>query len=123
MAEGISQLSAGSASGTDPRVAQILAAFASFSNDTWAVDLTPTDAGDALDQIIVGLNQLSHTISKRRTAAEQQFEGILEVIISMLALDFTKKAPMAEDGSTLDALAFGLNSISDELGTSMVSRA
>jgi rsbT co-antagonist protein RsbR len=122
MAEGISQLDEESVPEADPRVAQILAAFASFSTDTWAVQLTPTGAGDALDQIIEGLNQLSHTISERRAATDQQFEAILEVMLRMLALDFTKKAPLADDGSTLDALAFGLNSISDELGASMVSR-
>jgi rsbT co-antagonist protein RsbR len=123
MAEGLYGLNAGERTEDDPRVAKILAALAGFSADNWAIELVDTGAGDAVDRIIGGLHQFAHEMRGRRAAADQQFEAILEVIMSMLALDFTKTAPIIDDGSTLDAMAFGLNNISHELALSMVSRS
>jgi rsbT co-antagonist protein RsbR len=41
----------------------------------------------------------------------------------MAALDFTKKAYVGEDGTIIDAMAFGVNMLSEELAASTVSRS
>lgn len=123
MPEDISRLSTEPAP-ADPRFARILEALTRFSADDWTPELAPGESGDGLDQVICGLNQLARSTEARREAAAQQSEAILSVMLSMLTLDFSKKAPLTGDiGSTLDALAFGLNNISEELATWMVSRA
>lgn len=118
MAEGIHPLNADL-----PQAEQILAIIDRFSVDDWTTAL-PQPAGDgAYTRIAEALKHLARTVVARRTAADQQFEAILDVMIGMLALDFSQRAPMRGDDSTLDALAFGLNNIIDELSVSMVSRA
>jgi PAS domain S-box-containing protein len=46
----------------------------------------------------------------------------VDVISAMAALDFTKAAMVGEEGTALDALSFGLNTLREELAASMVSK-
>lgn len=124
MASGVPELNGGAAATAgDPRLEQILAAIERFGAEDWSAPPSPTGEGDALDQIAGALARMAQSVEARRAAVEQQMAAILDVMLSMLALDFSKRAPVTEDGSALDGLAFGLNNISDELAVSMVSRA
>ena len=124
MAEDLPELSPGPAAAGESRLAQILSGIARLSAGDWTTPIPTGSSGDELDQIGDALNRLAGAAAARRSAARQHLEAILEVMLSMLALDFSKKAPMmGVDEAGLDALAFGLNNISDELASSMVSRA
>lgn len=124
MATGVPGLngSAAPAAG-DARLEQLLAAIERFAADDWSAPPAPAGEGDALDQIAEALGRMAGVLGARRAAVEQQMAAILDVMLSMLALDFGKRAPMTDEGSALDGLAFGLNNISDALAVSMVSRA
>ncbi|HEU4324305.1 MAG TPA: STAS domain-containing protein [Roseiflexaceae bacterium] len=111
------------ATADDPRVEQILAALERFGTGEWAGGLASSGEGDALDQIIDGLNALARAQAARQAAVEQQQQSILAVLNSMLAFDFSKRAPVGGGGTALDALAGGINTISDTLAVSAVSRA
>ncbi len=118
MTADIPRLSLASTAG-DPRLAQILGALERFGAGEWGGGLAPAGEGDALDQIIEGLN----AVARRQAAAEQQQQAILAVLNSMLVFDFSKRAPVGGGGTALDALAGGVNTISDTLAVSAVSRA
>ncbi|GAB4205343.1 MAG: hypothetical protein OHK0022_31370 [Roseiflexaceae bacterium] len=107
----------------DPRLAQILGALERFGAGEWSGGLTSAGEGDPLDQIIDGLNEMARQHALRHAAIEQQQQAILAVLNSMLAFDFSRRAPVGQDGTPLDALASGINTISDTLAVSMVSRA
>lgn len=124
MAEDLPELSPGPAASGQGRLAQVLSGIARLSAGDLTAPIPCGGSGDELDQIVDALNQLAGAAAARRSVARQHLEAILEVMLSMLALDFSKKAPMmGVDEAGLDALAFGLNNISDELAISMVSRA
>lgn len=124
MAEDLPQLSPEPAAAGEGRLAQVLSGIARLSAGDLTTPIPLSGSGDELDQIVDALHRLAGAAAARRSAARQHLEAILEVMLSMLALDFSKKAPMmGVDEAGLDALAFGLNNISDELASSMVSRA
>ena len=124
MASGVPELNGGAAATAgDPRLEQILAAIERFGAQDWSAPPVSAGEGDALDQIAAALARMAQSLEARRADVEQQMAGILDVMLSMLALDFSKRAPMTDDGTALDGLAFGLNNISDALAVSMVSRA
>lgn len=124
MAQDPAPLSDQPSGAADSRVAEIRTLLAQLDPEAGALQLAPGGSGDGLAQILAGLGQLAKESAARRAAARQHLEEILEVMLSMLALDFSKRAPMkGVDEGGLDALAFGLNNISDELASSMVSRA
>jgi rsbT co-antagonist protein RsbR len=111
---------------TDPRLAAILETLSQIAAGNWAAHATVTGSGDMLDRIIEQLSQLAAELSARHTAlieSEQRFEEFLDVISGMAALDFTKKAQVGEEGTRIDAMAFGINMLSEELAVSTVSRA
>ncbi len=124
MAEDLPQLNPEPAASGEGRLAQVLSGIARLSAGDLTAPIPSGGSGDELDQIADALNRLAGAAAARRSASRQHLEAILEVMLSMLALDFSKKAPMmGVDEAGLDALAFGLNNISDELASSMVSRA
>lgn len=117
---------------TDPRVAVILDTLTRLvagdrgARAAHASHMAGEGRGDALDRIIEQLNRLAGDLAARHAVAieeERRLEEILEVVSGMVALDFTKKAWVGEAGSVIDATAFGLNMLSEELAASMVSRA
>lgn len=123
MAEGVPKVNMAVARGTDPRLQQILAALTSFATEDWTAPPQASGEGDGYDQIIDGLNQMARAALANRVLVDHRFEMILDVLLSILALDFSKRVPPIGDGSNLDALGFGLNNLIDELAVSMFSRA
>ncbi|NTW03030.1 MAG: PAS domain S-box protein [Oscillochloris sp.] len=112
----------------DPRIAAIIDILTRMSSDgeSLHIDIAPTDQGDRLDTIIEQLKLLADVITndrKKINEGRQRFEEFLDVISGMAALDFTRKASIGEEGSIFDAMAFGLNTLSEELAASTVSRS
>ncbi|HEY0734980.1 MAG TPA: PAS domain S-box protein [Herpetosiphonaceae bacterium] len=110
---------------SDPRIAAILGTLSQIRAGDWSARAAGTGQGDPLDQIIDQLNQLAEALASQHmlwAENERRFEELLDVISGMAALDFTRKASVGEEGSIMDAIAFGLNELNNELAVSTVSR-
>ncbi|HEY3233031.1 MAG TPA: response regulator [Roseiflexaceae bacterium] len=109
----------------DPRIPGILATLTQLASENWDARAAASGSDDSLDQIIAGINRLADVLAARQAAAianEVRFEELVDVISAMAALDFTKRAPVGEEGDALDALGYGINILSEELTASMVSK-
>jgi PAS domain S-box-containing protein len=109
----------------DPRVLKIL----DFIEKLAAGDLrkreTPTGKNDEVDGIIMGLNMLADELSYRVVSlseAEKRLDEIMDVILAIASLDYSRKIPVSNKGDTFDAIASGLNALSEELHASTVSK-
>jgi light-regulated signal transduction histidine kinase (bacteriophytochrome) len=54
---------------------------------------------------------------------EERMTGLIDAIVGMSSLDFTCRAPISERGDIYDAVAIGINALSEELEASAISRA
>lgn len=109
----------------DPRTTAVHEALTQLAIGNWAVRVARSGQDDTLDQIIAQLNRLAEHLSVRHTLlieSEQRFEEFLELISGMAALDFSRKARVSENDSIIDAMALGINMLSEELASSVVSR-
>jgi rsbT co-antagonist protein RsbR len=106
----------------DPRIAALHATLARLVEGN-AADAPHTDA---LDSIVEQLDRIAEQQGARQAVSadnEQRFEEFIDVISGLAALDFTKKARVGEQGTIIDAMAFGINTLSEELAATTVSRA
>ncbi len=109
----------------DPRVQKIFDFIMKLASGDLKSRETISGQGDDLDGIVIGLNILAEEISSRvisLTEAEQRLDEIMEVIIAIASLDFCKKVPISDKGNTFDAIALGLNILSEELQATTVSK-
>jgi signal transduction histidine kinase/CheY-like chemotaxis protein len=53
----------------------------------------------------------------------QLLEALMEVIVGIASKDFSKRAPLAGDGSLFDGLAAGLNMLAEEMGVQQAREA
>jgi PAS domain S-box-containing protein len=77
--------------------------------------------GDELDAIITGLNTLGEELQaskKSIIAYEGRVTNLLEVLLEHTMMNFSKKATVSEEGDEIDAIAVGLNTLSEELEAS-----
>lgn len=77
-----------------------------------------SELSDEYDAIITGLNALAEELLYKTTmlaASEKRIEEFCEVVISIASLDYTKKASVGDEGNEFDAVAAGLNVLSEEL--------
>jgi methyl-accepting chemotaxis protein len=82
------------------------------------VRLAPLGHGDSLNQAIEQLNLLTARLADQSAMLqeyERRAEEFLDLISGMAALDFSRKARVGETDSAFDALAFGLNTLSEAL--------
>lgn len=110
----------------DSRVAVILETLVQIRAGNWSARAAGAGNDDLLDQVIEQLNRLAEDLAAqhaRWAENERRFEELLDVISSIAVLDFTKKASVGDEGSVMDAIAFGLNELGQELAVSTVSRA
>ncbi len=109
----------------DPRVGKILDFILKLVSGDLKSRETLSGQGDDLDGIVIGLNVLAEEISSRvvsLTEAEQRLDEIMEVIIAIASLDYSKRLPISDKGNTFDAIALGLNILGEELQASTVSK-
>jgi anti-anti-sigma factor len=102
----------------DVRIAQILAMVTQFMDSAPSAPGSTATQHDALDQIIAGLNHIAETIAQHQQAnaqAESKGQAILDVMFAAAAQDYTKRVPIGDDDTLLNALATGLNMLIDEL--------
>lgn len=109
----------------DPRVDDILETIAQLSCGNLGYRATPSGKQDGLDQIIEQLNQLANELADGqnfRSEDNQRLEQTLDAIVAIASLDFSKKAPVGDEGDVFDAVAVGLNALGEELLASTVSK-
>lgn len=114
-----------SAVSKDPRIARILDFIMKLASGDLSPGETPSDRGDDIDGIIIGLNMLAEELYHQvisLSQAEKRLDEIMEVIIAIASLDYSKRAPINDKGDTFDAIAFGLNALVEELQTSTISK-
>jgi len=102
----------------DPRIKSLHDLISQLLSDDMTARGTPLGHNDALDQIIQGVNHLADRLLQRQTAdqeTEQRGDELLEVMMSVAALNYTKRAPIGDGDSIFDAIAAGLNILVDEL--------
>ncbi|NTV62056.1 MAG: PAS domain S-box protein [Oscillochloris sp.] len=110
----------------DSRMAQIADTLARLAGGQVVSPLALTGQGDVLDRLIDQVNQVGLALARHQaiaSAQEQRIEELVDVIGSMAALDFSHTASVGEEGSLIDALAMGVNMLSEELAASTVSRS
>jgi rsbT co-antagonist protein RsbR len=110
----------------DPPVAAIQAMLAQLVEGESTMRLARTGQDDAFDSIVDLLNKLAEQQAARQIASienERRFEEFLDVISGLAALDFSKKAHVGEQGTIIDAMAYGINTLSEELAATTMSRA
>ena len=110
----------------DPRIAAILETLTQLRAGDWSARVARAGNDDLLDQVVEQLNRLAEDLADqhaRWAENERRFDELLDVISSIAVLDFTRKASVGDEGSVMDAIAFGLNELGQELALSTVSRA
>jgi PAS domain S-box-containing protein len=125
MAEAISIVenstqSMGSDSGnkSDDRISRILGLITKFVQSDLSAHEKISEKGDELDAIIAGLNTLGEELNEKLSNlkfSEQRINLLLDVLLKTTIMDFSQKADVSEKGDEIDALAAGLNTLSEEL--------
>ena len=56
------------------------------------------------------------------SAEDPRLDGVLEMLLALARLDFSRRISVGEDGDTLDAIAVGINMLGEELEETAASR-
>lgn len=108
----------------DHRFKEIAQIITNLISDNFMVYGTPSAQNDDLDKIIIGLNTLSEKLLNQQmfiSETEERIEDFSDMIIDIASLNFTKSLRVGEEGNMFDAIAVGLNALSEELAASTVS--
>lgn len=109
----------------DLRIAEVLDLIMKLAAGDLRARIAPSGQNDGLDGIIIGLNMLAEELSHRvilLSEAEKRLDGIMDAIVAIASLDYSKRIPIGDKGDTFDAIATGLNTLAEELHASTVSR-
>jgi len=107
------------------RMEEILDLITQLASGDLEVRGTPSEVGDNIDAMIIGLNMLAEEFSMKHialTEAEHRLNDFLSVIMAIASLDYTKQIPVSDEDTIFDAVASGLNMLGEELHSSTVSR-
>lgn len=109
----------------DPRIIGAIDLILKLAGGNLQAREAPTGRNDGIDGIIIGLNMLAEELSHRvilLSEAEKRLADIMETIIAIASLDYSKRIPISDKGDTFDAIATGLNTLAEELYASTVSK-
>lgn len=107
---------------SDERIAKILHMIKTYAAGEYSYQETVSGTNDELDMIIEGLNLLAknrHMYTTKMSNYQSRVEKLMDVMQKLTLLDFSQKAEISEQGDEIDALALGLNSLSEELQESI----
>ena len=102
----------------DPRLAKILDQIIGLAKGNFETRATISDKGDELDAIMAGLNLLGEELTDKTKFIEEnskRINAIMEMLIKTTQMDFSGKMEISGKGDELDAIALGLNTMSEEL--------
>src|SRR5436189_931552 len=111
---------------SDPRLEAILEFIAQLAAGQLPAPLAASGQNDALDRSAAQLNALAERFAGRedelRTEAEQRLNELVEVMMAVASLDFSRRAAIGETQDVVDALATGLNMLAEELESEIATR-
>jgi rsbT co-antagonist protein RsbR len=116
----------GSPGKLDPRYAELVQLASAIARDRLDPDTAPPDGSDELDLAIGTLRELSTLIEQNKAAqteSETRLNTLMDMIVSLLGFDYTRRVPVTDDDTIFDGMAVGLNMLAEELATSTVSKA
>lgn len=102
----------------DERVEQILEMIIKFVKSDFKTRLIISERGDEWDAIITGLNTLGEELASKAFYLEEnekRINEIMETLLKYTMMDFSHKVLVTEKRDELDAIAVGLNTLSEEL--------
>lgn len=102
----------------DPRLALILDQIIRLAQNDFEARSPISEKGDELDAIMAGLNLLGEELKHKTSFIEEnekRINAIMDTLIHVTQMDFSVKMPISEKGDELDAIALGLNTMSEEL--------
>ena len=102
----------------DNRLTQIMKLLIQYSQMNFSAQGKLSGKGDELDAIIAGLNTMAQEVGELVTTYKEKDKRIIhlmEVLLHFTVMDFDYKAPISEKGDEIDAIAAGLNTLSEEM--------
>lgn len=102
----------------DPRLGLILEQIIRLAKSDFVARGPISEKGDELDAIMAGLNLLGEELQHKTSFIDEnkkRINTIMDTLIHVTQMDFTVKMPISEKGDELDAIALGLNTMSEEL--------
>lgn len=126
MAERISPLTASASPSLDQRIEALNSLVAQLTAGDLAARGTPSGHADPLDQIMCGVHQLADRLQQWQaddSATEQRAYDLLEVMMGVATLDYSRRAAVGDGDSIFDAIASGLNMLVDELVAAQEAQA
>jgi len=104
----------------DERVVHILELIKQFQKSDFKSHAKISEKRDVLDDIIIGLNKLGEVLAAKEFYNEEnhrRINEIAEVLLKHTLMDFSQKVTVTGKRDELDAIAVGLNTVSEELET------
>lgn len=102
----------------DERLENIQERLIKFTQFDFNGHIPVSKKGDDIDAIIVGLNTLGEELESKTSQSyhdEKRINTLSEVLLKYTLLDFSEQIKISERGDELDAIAVGLNTLSEEL--------
>jgi PAS domain S-box-containing protein len=102
----------------DKRIQLVLDQIIKFTQNDFQACPGLSPEGDEIDAIIAGLNALGDELKAKEDAVKKDKERIsslMDILLKYTTMDFSSVANITERGDEIDAIALGLNTLSDEL--------
>lgn len=108
----------------DPRIDEILQIISNLAGADIPLETTLASGQDGLDHIMTALHILTkeHELQMNKANRDVRINDLTEIIDSIASLNFDHKANVNTEDDLLDTVARGLNTISDTLRETTVSR-
>ncbi len=113
------------ASDAESQLEYILNVLRHLNAGNFETALTPSGNDDDLNEINIELSVLAKTLSERPESTDQdglRTAELMDGLIAIANLDFSRALPVSDTGDVYDALAVGINALGEELFESTVSR-
>lgn len=105
----------------DQRIEKIFDLLINYTLGNFSMRENISSEGDELDAIILGLNTLGEELQASGKALkrfEERVNILMEALLQYTLMDFSVKLEISESGDELDAIAVGLNTLTEELKAS-----
>src|SRR5688572_25284177 len=105
----------------DERIGKITGLIIEFTKMNFKNRVEISEKGDEIDAIIAGLNMLGEELDasgERIGEYQKRVNHILDILLKYTLLDFSERAEVSEAKDEIDAIALGLNTLSEEFQAS-----
>jgi signal transduction histidine kinase/DNA-binding response OmpR family regulator len=106
----------------DERIKNIMDVLLEYVTMDFSRKIELSDKGDEIDAISLALNTLGVELEGKSKLVQQnqhRVNMVMDVLLKYTMMDFSEKLPISDEGDEWDAVALGLNTLAEELDTSM----